>query len=174
VNAFSYWIHNPIVVEQSKLSPSLAVFDNGKEQTGYGVESAITWDVSPSLQLKANYSFQESLDRTVNSLGTGPRHQVFSEIVWRPLPSVIFGVNTKSVLGRDRSIDDPRPPVADYTVVNMTLQLRGLFDRADVMLTARNLFNEDARDPSVGFVALPYDYPLPGRNFWVELRLRLG
>ena len=45
-------------------------------------------------------------------------------------------------------------------------------------LTASNLFDRDARaptlyNPGLGTAAIPGDYPLPGRSLWLELRYQL-
>jgi outer membrane receptor for ferrienterochelin and colicins len=171
VNTFGYWIHDPIVVTQAAGTPGILTFKNGAAQTGVGVEASLSWDPSKTLHLNMNYAFQESLDSTANSLGTGPRHQIFWEAIWNFTPFWSFDVNTKSVLGRERVVGDPRPPIDDYTLVNVSLRRRDIVDHVDIAFTARNVFNEDARDPSSGLNTLRFDYPLAGQNFWFELRI---
>jgi len=71
-----------------------------------------------------------------------------------------------------RSKNDTRQDPGDYAIVNATLiakdfinELKGLEARGSVL----NLFNKDYTSPT-GPGELPYDYPMPGINFFLELR----
>jgi len=71
-----------------------------------------------------------------------------------------------------RAKADTREDPGDYAIVNATLigkgfvkELKGLEVRASVL----NLFNKDYTSPS-GPGELPDDFPLPGINFFLELR----
>jgi iron complex outermembrane receptor protein len=71
---------------------------------------------------------------------------------------------------------DPREEIDDYQLVNLTLRRKNIAGHWDAALAVRNLFDEDAREPSP-FDAraplgafIPFDYPLEGRSFWAELR----
>lgn len=76
-----------------------------------------------------------------------------------------FDVNVRAVLDRERAQADPRPP----------LQREGVLRHVDLALTARNILDADARDPSsdneLNSVLPLADIPLEGREIWGEIRL---
>ena len=74
--------------------------------------------------------------------------------------------------GWHREEGDPREDMSDYVTANTTLiarnfikELKGLEARAAVY----NLFNKDYISPTAAG-ELPNDMPMPGINFFVELR----
>jgi iron complex outermembrane receptor protein len=52
--------------------------------------------------------------------------------------------------------------------VNLTLRRKNIMKHWDFALAARNLFDEDAREP--GPTSVPDDYPLERLSFWAEMR----
>ena len=50
----------------------------------------------------------------------------------------------------------------------MTLRRKRIAKRWQLAASVRNLFDEDAREPSTGAIA--DDYPLPERSVYAELR----
>ena len=74
--------------------------------------------------------------------------------------------------GWTRAEDDPRDDPGDYVLMNATLiaknflkELKGLEVRGSVL----NLFNKDYTSPTAPG-ELPDDMPMPGINFFLELR----
>lgn len=70
----------------------------------------------------------------------------------------------------------PRPDIDDYGLVNLTLRRKNIVKHWDIGLAVRNLFDENAREPSpydpttpLG-AQIPDDYPMEGQSFWAELR----
>jgi iron complex outermembrane receptor protein len=82
-------------------------------------------------------------------------------------------VNTQInwVADRKREPADTRPDLADYTTVDLVVRTEGQRKDWDVAFIVRNLFDEDAREPSAfgaPFVSIPNDLPLPGRAFYLQ------
>jgi iron complex outermembrane receptor protein len=69
---------------------------------------------------------------------------------------------------RHRAPGDSRPEIADYDIVNLTLRRKNIMKHCGVAVAVRNLFDEDAREPSQP--SIPHDYPLEQRSLWAELR----
>ncbi|MCP4598383.1 TonB-dependent receptor, partial [Neptuniibacter sp.] len=60
--------------------------------------------------------------------------------------------------------------IDDYTLVNLSLRREEIAPNLDITLSALNLFDEDAYEPSNGVI--PDDYPLEGRSVWLQLSYR--
>jgi len=58
--------------------------------------------------------------------------------------------------------------IANYDLVNLVLRRQQIVGHWDAAVAVRNLFDEDAREPSQSVI--PNDYPLAGRSFSAELR----
>lgn len=78
----------------------------------------------------------------------------------------------KSILKRERPDSDPRPSISDYSIVTLGLRRGSLIKNVDVAIYARNLLDEDAREPSESATSLPFDLPIAGRSIFGEISLR--
>lgn len=76
------------------------------------------------------------------------------------------------VADRARAQLDLRKPIADYTLVNLTLRRVNVLPNLDLAVALRNVTDEDAREPSSGEIA--DDYPLESRSAWLELQYRFN
>ncbi|MCI0627758.1 MAG: TonB-dependent receptor, partial [Acidobacteria bacterium] len=83
-----------------------------------------------------------------------------------------LNANVKSILERERPASDPRPPISDYSIVTLGLRWSSVIKNVDLAIYARNLLDEDAREPSESGFSLPFDLPLAGRSFFGEISLR--
>ena len=72
---------------------------------------------------------------------------------------------------RHRATGDIRPQVGAYDLVNLTLRRKSIAKHLDFAFAVRNLFDEDAREPSKP--AIPNDFPMETRSVWAELRYKL-
>lgn len=145
---------------------------NAGEQTGRGVELEARWDATRNLRLTGNLSLQRSRDEaTGQDAGLAPRQRLFVRSDWRFAPRWQCGSVVNHVADRRRQPGDARRPVDDYTTLDVSLR-RG-FGHADVSLQVQNLFDSEAREPSLAPGNLPNDLPLPGRTFYVQLQYRL-
>jgi len=150
--------------------------ENSGNQTGHGVELESTWAVNTQWKLKGNYSFQHSIDDdTGEDAGLAPHHLAYLQSDWQFAPLWQFDSTANHVAGRDRQPGDERPRLPDYTTADLTLTRQKVFGNGDIKIQVQNVFNRDAREPSLftspapGYYDLPYDLPLPGRTFYVQL-----
>jgi outer membrane receptor protein involved in Fe transport len=132
------------------------------------------WKVLDELKLTGSYSYQESTDdRTKHDAGYPPHHQVYLRAEWEFLPDWQFVPQAKWIVDRARSAGDDRPAMDDYTGVDLTLRRKNIVDHVEMAFSVRNLFDVDAREPSLAGVPsapTPNDLPLPGRSFFGEIR----
>lgn len=71
-------------------------------------------------------------------------------------------------MDRMRAAGDTRPAVPDYTTVDLTVRTARGKNHWDFAASVRNMFDADAREPSLAPGQIPYDLPLPGRNFYIQ------
>ena len=180
LNLFHYWIDDKVqfVPDPTTPSPTDLRAQNVGEQTGLGFELETRWKVFRNIDILANYAYQNSTDEeTGKDAGNAPHHQLFLRADWYFLPSWQLNARVNFVADRDRVAGDPRPEIDDYTTVDLTLRHKGLADHWDFAAGIRNLFDEDAREPSGGpgpatggLIAIPNDLPLAGRSYFAEIR----
>jgi iron complex outermembrane receptor protein len=171
-NLFYYWWKDII---RYVPDGSNNVAKNTGQQTGYGSELEAEWKAGDTLKLISNYAWQQSTDDTFDhSAGNSPRHQVYLRANWEFMPQWHFTPQIKWIVGRDRVFGDNRPSIADYTLTDLTLRRQQLAEHWEVAFSVRNLFDVDAREPSLAgnpSASIPNDLPLAGRSFFGEVRL---
>lgn len=154
-----------------------AVYSNAGEQTGRGLEFEAAWDATRNLRLAGSYSRQRSLDETTNKdAGMAPRNRIYLRADWRFVPGWLANAQVNWVADRKRAAGDTRPDIDDYATVDLTVRTQRGKDKWNLAFSVRNLFNADAREPSLfgsPFVPLPYDIPLPGRAFFAQASYRM-
>ncbi len=64
------------------------------------------------------------------------------------------------------------PPISDYSIVTVGLRRNSLIKNVDLAIYARNLLDEDAREPSESATSLPFDLPFAGRSIFGEISVR--
>lgn len=168
LNLFRYRARDLIDLVPEPAPATAARAQNTGHQNGHGLEWEIDWRASATLRWLANYAFQDSTVEATNSPAPhAPRHQVYVRGNWQLDRHWSSGVQWHYVGDRRRAGGDPRPAIDDYTLVNAGLSYH--FDRYPVMLSlfVNNLFDSDAREPSLNGAngpPLPNDLPLPGRH----------
>ncbi|HJV71911.1 TonB-dependent receptor [Ideonella sp.] len=171
LNLFRYQLTGLIRLDSS------LVYQNQGEQTGRGVELEAEWEPNRQLRFAGHYAIQHSTDaRTDRDPGLAPRQRAYLRADWQPLRSWQANAQVNWVADRKRQSGDSRPEIADYTTVDLTLRTRTGDGAWDLALSARNLFDADAREPApygVPYVSIPNDLPLPGRAIYVTLAYRL-
>lgn len=154
--------------------PAGSTAENAGKQSGYGLELGADWRPVPELRVLMNYAYQKARDETSDQdAGYAPGHQIYARAEWQPLPNWKLVPQVNRVMSRARASGDNRPPVGNYTSVDLTLRRTHIRDHWELALIARNLLDEDAREPSLAGVPsapIPNDLPLAGRNFLAELR----
>ena len=152
------------------------VAQNTGSQVGHGVELEANWAVNRDLKLTGNFSWQRSKDlSTASDAGLAPHRRLFLQTDWRFKPSWQLGTTINYVMDRERQFGDNRPAPSDYFTVDATLSKQQIFGNWSLRATIQNLFDVDAREPSFYSnitppSAIPFDLPLPGRAFYVQLQ----
>ncbi len=154
---------------------------NAGEQKGHGLELEATWDVTDRFSLYGNFAWQKSTDETSDKdAANAPEKQFYLRANWEFQHDWNLNVQSNWVMDRNREAMDPRSDIDDYVVVDLTLRRKNLWRNWEAALLIKNLFDEDAREPSplsilpngtpVAFI--PDDLPLAGRSVLGELRYK--
>jgi iron complex outermembrane receptor protein len=143
-------------------------------QDGHGLEFEAAWDASRALRFSGNYAYQRSTDVTTrHDAGLSPRQHLYARADWRFASAWALNAQVNHVAQRRRQFGDARPPVPDYTTVDLTLRSdsgRGGWEGA---IAVRNLFDADVREPSPAPGQIRHDLPMPGRSFYLQATYRL-
>ncbi len=173
-NWFTYEMND--VIGYLASSQNVVMATNSGTQSGHGVELEMQWQWAKNVSILGNYAFQHSQDEERDhDIGYAPHHHVYVRGDWLFQPHWHLDLQANWVADRQRPLYDPRPPIDDYTMVDLTLRYKKSQDHWNVGLAVRNLFDTDAREPSPGprpngAIGIPEDLPLAGRHYWVEVR----
>ncbi len=142
---------------------------NSRDQNGYGFEFEVTWEATEQLKLMGNYAWQHSENAdTGKRVADAPGQQLMLAADWKFWPEWAVHPQINWVANRHRATGDTRSEIDNYTLVDLTLRRRNILKNFELVVAVRNLFDENAREPSDG--KIPDDYPLEGRGFWAEVR----
>jgi len=170
LNFFQYDLEQIISVVANPAPAPGSTFQNTGKQVGRGLELETTWDATSSLRLTGNYSFQTSINETHHQdAGYMPHHHVYARSDWHFMQPWLLSGQVNWVGDRKRAFGDARPPIRDYTTVDLTLRSANSKTGWDVAASIRNLFDATVSEPSLApGTALPYDLPMPGRSFYLQ------
>lgn len=143
--------------------------ENSGDQDGYGLEFEFSVDLSERLAMEGNYAWQKSEHNSgAGRVPGAAEHQVFLALSWNVGDGWFFNTKARWIAGRERDERDQRSDIDDYAILDLTVHNASLFENTAVTIGAKNLFDEDASEPS-DLVGLYGDYPLPGRSIFVEI-----
>ena len=143
---------------------------NARDQEGYGFEFEMDWQISDSLELRANCAFQDSEDQETDAtVANTPQWQFYINPHWDLSPNYSLDAQWKWIGDRKRAVGDTRDDVPDYSLVGLTLRRKNILKHWDLAVAGRNLLDEDVREPTRS--SIPGDYPMPGRSVFAEARL---
>jgi iron complex outermembrane receptor protein len=164
-----------IIRTTTEPSTGVQTFNNTGRQTGRGAELELVWDVERNLRVSGNYAYQRSIDEaTDQDAGYAPHHHVYARTDWRFVAAWQLSGQVNYVADRKRAAGDNRPPISDYTTVDLTLRSNRGKDRFDIAASVRNLFDADVREPSrAPGTALPNDLPMAPRSVYLQASYRL-
>lgn len=166
-NVFYYQMDDII-----RFDPTTA--NNTGKQTGHGLEMEVNWKATDKLAIYGNYAYQSSEDKATSSdAADAPQQQLYVRANYAITP--IWSVNSQlnHVMDRQRTVGDLRPNIDDYSIVDLTLRAKEFAPGYEFAISARNLLDEDAREPSLAPGAITNDLPLAGRGLFIELRKSL-
>jgi len=145
---------------------------NNRQQNGRGLEFEAIWAPGKGTRIKGNVALQFSYNNNDGSIAKdAPRRQLFIAADQRLMDLWSLYGQANWVSGRARARSDSRPAINDYTTVDMALRYQSQ-QPWQVALSAKNIFDQDAREPSDG--TIPGDYPLAGRAVYLELQYKLN
>lgn len=147
---------------------------NDGEQKGHGLEFEVNWKALRDLELTSNFSWQKSTDEETDAdAGNSPEKQFYIRADWSISNVWNMNVQTNWVVDRNRVSGDSRSDIDNYALVDLTIRRKSLWNKLDVALIVKNLFDEDAREPSPNgspVPSIPNDLPLPGQQILGEIR----
>jgi iron complex outermembrane receptor protein len=174
LNLFHYETEGLIALTGTTLPQQ---YNNYAEQEGDGFEIELDWQPYEQLILRANFAYQQSENKTIgHDVHDAPEMQFYLNPHWDFLTDWSLDGQYFWIGERNRAEGDSREEIDDYHLVNLTLRRTNIAQNWDVAVAVRNLFDEDAREPSPydskapqgSFI--PNDYPMEGISFWAELR----
>lgn len=143
-------------------------FENFDRYLTNGIELEAQWKAARNVMVSGNLSRMKDVDSPLRDLAI-PLQQAYLRLDWGFLPKWNWNMQTYWFDKRPLPATDPRLPAGAYTLVNTTI--RYTHDRSwEFAASIHNLFNRDVRDYSS--TRLPNNLPLPGRNFFAELRYK--
>lgn len=158
--------------EQSDLIAANAAtgyqFRNLGQRTSRGGEWEMQWQANPALRLSGNYS--RIWEEAATFPASLPRDKCYLRLDWTPAPGWNWNLQALRVGERRLPAGDPRAPLPAYTLVDTTLRHAPAKDW-EIAISARNLFDRDAREYSSS--ALTDNLPLPGRAVYLEIQHKL-
>ncbi|MDX2425005.1 MAG: TonB-dependent receptor [Cycloclasticus sp.] len=163
-NVFRYKMEDII-----RFNPTTA--NNTGSQTGHGFEMEVSWTASDRLAINGNYAYQASEDDDSNSdAADAPKQQLFIRANYQL--NNVWSLNSQlnHVMDRKRAAGDLRPEIDDYTAIDLTLRAKEFAPGFEFAISAKNLFDETVKEPSLAPGLIPDDLPQAGRGFFVELR----
>ncbi len=174
LNLFHYRMNDIIRLTPNPDPSSGKSYQNAGDQIGNGLELETRWDASRALRLSGSLSLQHSRDgATGQDSGVAPRRRLFARADWALAPQWMLGGTVNAVADRQRQAGDLRAPVANYVLVDLNLRREKIADHCDVRVAVRNLFDRDAREPSLAPGNIPFDLPLARRSVSIELAYTL-
>ncbi|WP_332855944.1 TonB-dependent receptor plug domain-containing protein [Duganella sp. S19_KUP01_CR8] len=174
VSLFRYTLKDLIRSVPNPAPAPGATYQNSGGTDGNGGEVELAWELNQNLRWQANYARQNAHDSiTGRDPGYAPRHHANTRLDWTVSPGWQFSPQLNWVAGRRRAAGDARAPIANYRTVDAALT-HPLPHGWTVSATVRNLFNADAREPSLApGLALPFDIPVSPRALAVQLSVKL-
>jgi iron complex outermembrane receptor protein len=162
-------------IRNTQAADGSSQFNNVGRQHGHGLELEARWQASRHLRLSGYYAWQQSIDEASGQdAGYAPRRHLWLRADGQLGAGWQAGAQLNHVADRHRAAGDARPPMADYSTLDLNLRSTSLYPNWEFALAVRNLFNADVREPSLApGQSLPNDLPLPRRNLWLQAVYRL-
>lgn len=147
-------------------------------QDADGFEMEASWQISEQLSMLTNYAWQNAEDKNSRADAANAPEQQFYIRGLAKLPNGFdVAVQLNSVMDRNRAATDMRSDIDDYTTVDMTIRKHFYGEQLELSVLAKNIFDEDAREPSLDSIpvpTIPDDLPLAGRSVFGEVRYKFN
>jgi len=169
LSLFRYEMRDIIRGAPNPAAPPANLIQNRGGQDGQGGELEIVWDASRSLRISGNFSFQRSVDEATRlDAGYAPHQHAYLQADWAVARGTTVSGQLNHVAGRRRPAGDARAPIKDYTTLDLSARTRLGGSDWELSLMLRNLFNADAREPSLAGGGIVYDLPVAPRAAYVQ------
>ncbi len=136
-------------------------------QDGYGGEFTMRWKPQNDITVNFHYSKLKAEDNNGSATPYVPNTMWYMDMNWRIDEHWQWYISSKWIKDRWRATSDNRLPVDDYSWVRTKLSYLGLMPGLTLSLSANNLLDSDAREPSSGSIV--NDYPLAGRQWRLSM-----
>lgn len=166
-NIFYYETKDQIEPSLKDIGP---VFENIGETRGYGGEVELSHSFNDAVSLNSNYSYQQSYNkRTGEETVIYPAHMFYTRLNFE-FKSWNAHLQGNLISDRKRADNDVRDDLDAYYRIDFNATRKNLLDikGLNAKLYVKNLTDEEIKNPSVNG-GIKNDYPMPGRNFHVEL-----
>ncbi|MFT4929207.1 MAG: outer membrane receptor for ferrienterochelin and colicins [Phenylobacterium sp.] len=137
------------------------------EQKGRGGEFWLKWKPQSNMTVDFSYSLLSADDKAGVTIADIANKMAYLGVNWQINADWYWNIDGKWIADRARSEIDARAKLANYTWVTSKLERKNIIEGLSAALVAKNLFDQDAKEPSDGTIA--DDYPLPGRQLLFEL-----
>jgi outer membrane receptor protein involved in Fe transport len=167
LNLFRFSLKDIIRPVPGAVAGTGGTMQNVGTQTGKGLEAELAWQASSTLRVLGNYSYQRNIDLTTRAdAGYAPHHDLFVRADWRLGRDWQISPQLNWVADRKRAFGDKRPPIADYKTLDLALRFGA--NKWQWSGTVRNVFNADAREPSLAPGSIANDLPLERRSVYLQ------
>ena len=177
LNLFVYRWKDKITYMPDEATSTITAQNIGT-QDGRGFEFETKWQATEYLNIQGNYAYVNSKDKDHDhDSGNVPSHQIYLRSDWLFAPNWHLNSRLSWIGKRERLYNDPREPLDGYTMADLTLHYKAPQDKWQISVGVRNLFDVDAREPSLGpnsrgLIYLPNDLPLAGRHYFAGIEYR--
>ncbi|MDR7295106.1 iron complex outermembrane receptor protein [Pelomonas aquatica] len=170
---FRYAMRDIIRGAPNPAAPPANLIQNRGGQDGRGAELEVVWDASRSLRISGNYAFQRSVDQDTRlDAGYAPHHHAYLQADWAAVRGATLSGQLNHVAGRHRPAGDARAPVKDYTTLDLAARTRLGASDWELSVMLRNVFDADAREPSLAGGGIVNDLPVAPRAGYVQAQYR--
>jgi len=142
-------------------------YQNTGEHRTRGIELEGRWEIGRNLQLSGNYTIRDHDDSAFRAYDQPDRDAYLRADLALP-KGLRWNLQGNWVGERERAEGDDRAAVEAYLLTDTTIRYGGQ-GGMEFAVSIRNLFDVDARAYTSS--SIPDDLPLPGRNYYAEIRL---
>lgn len=166
---YSYWVKDGIEFLEQENNPSVLAAANAFDQQGRGLEVEMSWSISDTLNLSANYALQDQ-ERDASTNVPNSAGHLFNLQLDTQLSDWFFNMQLNVNSKVARSSTDTRDELNSETTLNLTARRRLIGQRLEMAFLLKNALDEKRYAPGQEIFNL--DVPLAGRAAFIELRYR--
>ncbi|MEQ1622347.1 MAG: TonB-dependent receptor [Methylococcales bacterium] len=173
-NVYWFELENLITsISDSSLTSSLSVspnpvaFTNAATINGIGMETEGRYAFNDNLDFSVNYSYHGV--RNSNQTGLLPEHMMKALTNWEFKKDWVIGAQLNWIGERRRPANDPRPDLPGYFIAGLTLSTK-IAKPLEITLRVNNIFDTNAKEPSLNPNLLPGDVPINDRSVLGQIK----